>query len=198
MSRLTQVIPASMNSDQRELFELITGGQRGKYGLDDRERIDREGMRGPFNAWLHVPAMGIPAQALGDQLRFSGALSDRQREIAILCVAAHWQADYEAWAHAKIAAVHGVETEVIDAILAGDAPALADESERIIHEFVVSLLREHRVSDAVFGTALDHCGEAVLVELVMVMGYYVMVAATLNAFEVALPSGERSPFQNSP
>ena len=197
MSRLTQVTPASMDSEQRMLFELITSGQRGKYGLDDRTRIDREGLRGPFNAWMHAPAIGGPAQALGDQLRFNGTLSDRQREIAILCVAAHWQADYEAWAHAKIAAIHGVEDEVIEAILAGNVPVLADQSERVIHEFATSLLREHRVGETVYGAALDQCGEAALVELVMVVGYYVMVATVLNAFEIDLPDGEVSPFQRA-
>ena len=194
MSRLAQVLPSDMSRKRRELLEAITGGKRARYKLDNQERIAKEGLRGPFNSWMQAPAMGMLAQQLGDQLRFAGTLSDRQREIAILSVAVHWQSDYEWWAHKRIAAIHGVETESVDAILAGEPPLLADESERVLYEFTYTFLREHRIGDALYDAVVRQLGEATLVELVMLLGYYVMISMTLNAFEVKLPEGEASPF----
>ena len=194
MSRLAQVLPSTMDPEQLELLKTITGGKRARYQLDDQARIAREGLRGPFNAWMHTPAMAMIAQQLGDQLRFEGSLSDRQREIAILTVAAHWQSDYEWWAHRRIATTHGVEDEVIDAILTGETPPLTDESERVIYSFACAIVRDRRVDDALYGDAVAQLGEAEVVELVTLLGYYVMISMTLNAFEVTLPEGETSPF----
>ena len=134
------------------------------------------------------------AQRLGEELRFEGRLSDRQREIAILCVAIHWEAAYEWWAHSRIAAAHGLEPAIIEAIRRCDAPLLTDESEKLICEFTRALLREHVVDDDLYGRTAAALGEGELVELVTLLGYYVMISMTLNVFRVDLPEGEKSPF----
>ena len=194
MSRLAQIIPADMNPEQRELFDAVIGGKRARYNLDDDERIAREGFRGPFNAWMYTPSIGMRAQTLGEELRFGGKLSDRQREIAILSVAVHWKADFEWWAHAKIAAGHGLESGVIEAILAGEVPQFSDEAQRLVHEFAGEVLREHRVNDTLYRDIGQVLGERALVELVTLLGYYGMISMTLNVFQVELPPGETSPF----
>lgn len=194
MSRLEQITPAEMNPEQRELFATVTGGKRARYNLDDQERIAKEGLRGPFNAWMYAPSMGMLAQALGDALRFQGTLSDRQREIAILCVAVHWKADYEWWAHAQIASGYGLEAVVIDAIRASETPQLADESEQLTHKFATTMLREQRIPDDLYDQVAKSLGDTAVVELVTLLGYYVMISMTLNGFEVKLPAGETSPF----
>lgn len=194
MSRLAQIIPADMNVGQRELFDAVVGGKRARYNLDDNERIAREGFRGPFNVWMYAPSMGMHAQILGEELRFEGTLSDRQREVAILRVAVHWKADFEWWAHARIAAGHGLEAEVIDAILSGEVPRFSDEVERLVYEFAGEVLREHQVNDTLYRNTAEALGEPALVELVTLLGYYVMISMTLNVFRVELPPGETSPF----
>ena len=195
MSRLSQIIPSGMNARQRILFEAISGGKRTRYKLDDQERIAREGFRGPFNAWMYASSMGLLAQALGEELRFEGTLSDRQREIAILCVAAHWQAEFEWWAHAKIAAQCGLEADVISAIRAGEPPSLTDETERLVYEFARTLLHDNRIGDALYRNIAQALGEPALVELVTLLGYYVMISMTLNVFQIELPPGETPVFE---
>ena len=132
---------------------------RARYNLDDNERIAREGFRGPFNVWMYAPSMGMHAQILGEELRFEGTLSDRQREVAILRVAVHWKADFEWWAHARIAAGHGLEAEVIDAILSGEVPRFSDEAERLVYEFAGEVLREHQVNDTLYRNTAEALGE---------------------------------------
>ena len=51
------------------------------------------------------------------------------------------------------------------------------------------LNRFKSVSDATYADALARFGERRLVELTALVGYYTMVAMTLNAHEIPLPEG---------
>ena len=195
MSRLPPILPADMNPDQRELFDAIANGRRARYKLDDGDRMQREGIQGPFNAWLYAPVLGTPAHQLGEGLRFDGELSDRQREIVILRVAAYWQADFEWWAHARIAAVHGVEAEVIDAIMAGETPVLSDPAEQVIYLFADMLLTQRHVDDDTYDETARQLGRGKLVELTLLLGYYGLISMVLNTFQVEVPPGESAPFK---
>ena len=52
------------------------------------------------------------------------------------------------------------------------------------------LHNEHAVSDDVHAAVVREFGERGVVELVGLLGYYTLVAMTLNAFEIGLPPGE--------
>ncbi|MGI9387753.1 MAG: carboxymuconolactone decarboxylase family protein, partial [Methyloligellaceae bacterium] len=148
---------------------------------------------GPFNAFLYAPEIGDAAQSLGELLRFHGVLAGRLRELAILTVAAHWRAQYEWWAHAKIARVEGLENGIIEAVKMGHAVA-GDDGAEIVHLFVSELLKDRNVSDRTFQAVKAELGDEALVELVVLVGYYGLIAATLNVFQVPLPEGEEPPF----
>jgi 4-carboxymuconolactone decarboxylase len=194
MSRLAPVVPAEMSTEQRELFEAIAGGRRAR-GVALKKLLTAEGgLHGPFNAWLHAPAIGMLVQRLGEKLRFEGALTDRQREIAILCVAALWRSEFEWWAHARIARECGLEEEIIEAIAARDRPPLEDEAEGLVHDLTRAVLDDHRVSETLYESAVAALGAGVVVELVTLVGYYTLVSMTLNVFEVDVPPGETRPF----
>jgi 4-carboxymuconolactone decarboxylase len=55
--------------------------------------------------------------------------------------------------------------------------------------FALELNRSNSVSDATYADALARFGERTLVELTALVGYYTMVAMTLNAHEIPLPDG---------
>lgn len=112
----------------------------------------------------------------------------------MLCVAAHWRAAYEWWAHARIAADCGVPQPVIEAIRARRQPALDDPCERLVHELARTLLDEQRIPDALYERAASELGETALVELVVLLGYYSLVSMILVSFQVPLPEGEAPPF----
>jgi len=184
MSRLPPITPGDMTSAQREVFEAITTGKRGA-GKDVASFLTPEGgMRGPFGPWLYAPAAGGVAQRLGEVLRFEGLLTDRQREIGILCVAAYWGAEYEWHAHTAIARGYGVEESVIAGIERREDAELADPSEAAVHDVARSLLDDKGIPDDLYERARDALGEARLAELVILVGYYGLVAVTLNAFDV--------------
>lgn len=148
-------------------------------------------LRGPFDPWLRAPAAGLAAAALGEELRFRSSLPDVLRELAILTVGARWRADYEFWAHARIGQAAGLGDAVIDALRLGMPVPYEDDDQRLVHASVLSLLATTRIPDDLYGRAIERFGEQGVVELVMLVGLYVMVSMTLNTFEVELPPGER-------
>jgi 4-carboxymuconolactone decarboxylase len=55
------------------------------------------------------------------------------------------------------------------------------------------LLRQHHASDATYERVLAAYGTAGIVELTALIGYYAMVALTLNAHDIGVPEGATPP-----
>lgn len=83
----------------------------------------------------------------------------------------------------------GIETSIIEALLAQQMPDGLAEDDRLVVRYALELNRHRSVSDATYAAALDRFGERAVVELTAVVGYYTMVAMTLNAHEIPLPEG---------
>lgn len=146
-------------------------------------------LAGPFNAWVHAPTVGTRLLALGTVLRFETSFERRLTELAIITVGAHWKAEFEWYAHARMAREAGVSPEVIEAVRQGDPPPFADDAERIVHAVARELVAGGSLTAATYKEAEGLLGPEGLVELVSLCGYYTLVSYTLNAFAVALPPG---------
>jgi 4-carboxymuconolactone decarboxylase len=144
---------------------------------------------GPFNAWVTAPGIGGRLAGLGAALRFASSLERRLLEVAIITVGARWQAEFEWWAHSRMALRHGVSQDAVDAIALGETPALPDD-ERVVYAVARQLVDNGRVDRATYDAAHELLGDRGIVELVTLCGYYTLVSFTLNAFDVGLPPGE--------
>ncbi len=196
--RLKPLAPPELDAEQRALFEAITRGRRSEGRELKDFLLDDGGLRGPFNAWLHAPHVGRPAQRLGEAIRYQTRLPATLRELAILTVAASWRTDYEWWAHSRIARSAGLGDEIIAALKKGTLPQSASPPERLVHRFAAELLEDKRVTDETYRDTVALLGESATVELVSLLGYYVLVSMILNVFEVPLPRGEDPPFAAEP
>lgn len=160
--------------------------------------VDGEGgLVGPFNAWLHAAGVGGRLSGLGFALRFETSLDRRLLELAIIVVAAHWKAEFEWWAHARMAREHGIADEVVAAIERGETPSFAARDEAVVHAFASQLVAGGGVDDATFTAAVERLGRRGVVELVSLCGYYTLVSFTLNAFAVPLPPGTAPAWPNA-
>ena len=182
--RLPILDEAQMNDAQRALMEAIRSGPRGKSVTP----------RGPFAVWLHAPEFGQLAQALGGHCRYKTALAPRLSEFAILCTARLWRAQYEWFAHAPMAEKAGVKPKTIQDLRAGREPASAPKDERAIHAFIRELYKTKRVSERAYSRVHALLGDAAMVELVGILGYYVMISMTLNVFRMMPPTDAGLPF----
>ena len=178
MARLP--MPETLTERQQEVLDAIAAGPRG-------------GARGPFAALLRSPELCERAQLLGAFCRFGTSLGPRLSEIAILVTAREWTAQYEWYAHARLAREAGVGEEVIGAIRARRRPEGMAADEAAVHDLATELYATKRVSDATYERAVSALGEKGVVETIGVMGYYCLVSIALNVSGVELPEGEPEP-----
>jgi 4-carboxymuconolactone decarboxylase len=186
-ARLPILSEEALSSDQRALLESIRSGPRGAS----------TGIRGPFAVFLHAPAFGELAQQLGGYCRFKTAVPARLSEFAILLTAKLWRAQYEWFAHVPQAERAGVAKETIRDLHRGRRPKSAPEDERAIYDFIQELYKTRRVSDRNFRRVRSILGDAATVELVGILGYYVLISMILNVFRMSPPEGEPLPFAES-
>jgi 4-carboxymuconolactone decarboxylase len=179
MSRLPELPREAMTGEQRRIHDEIMAGPRGR-------------VEGPLKIWLHSPGLAGQAQKLGAYLRFDSRLAPRLAELAIIVTGAHYKAEYEWYAHVRLAHDAGIPEAVTEAIRAGEVPELPDPEQRIVYRVAVELVRDHGLGDATHGEAVDLLGVPALVDLIGIVGYYGLVSLTLNTFEVPTPDGSRA------
>lgn len=192
MSRLGPIPTDTMTDAQRRVFDGITGGPRAKG--NPAEMLNEQGaLRGPFNAMLYAPELGELLQQLGGKLRYEGVLPGALRELAIITVGRHFEADYEWWAHVNVGKKEGLTDAVIDQVMAGEVPD--DPAQATVYRFVSDLQSKNRVDDALYGEAIGLLGEEGVAELVILAGYYATISHILNAFAVGMPPGVKPAFE---
>ena len=163
-----------MTPQEKAAYDEAAGGLRGHAPA-------------PMIAWLKNPEFARRAQKLGEYLRYQTSLPPRLSELAILVTARHWTAHFEWQAHKKEALKAGLNAEVIASIAARRRPNFGSEAETVIYELSTSLLQTGLIADKLYGKGLAVLGEKAVVELVGILGYYSLVALTLNAFEINMP-----------
>ncbi|HET6794888.1 MAG TPA: carboxymuconolactone decarboxylase family protein [Acidimicrobiales bacterium] len=183
MSRLPYLRREQLDDTGAALWESITS-TRGSGVVNDEG-----GLAGPFNAWLHAPELGTRLAELGTTLRFGMSLDRRLIELAIITVGARWKAEFEWWAHSRMAREHGVPDPVIEAVGSDRQPDFDTDEDRVVHAVARQLSVDGRVDGPTYSEARALLGDRSLVELVSLCGYYTLVSFTLNAFDVPLPAG---------
>jgi 4-carboxymuconolactone decarboxylase len=173
-----------LNPTQRALMDAMRSGPRGK-SLP---------IRGPFAAFLHAPAFGDLAQRLGAHCRYRTTLPPRLSELAILCTARLWRAQFEWYAHEPMALKAGVSPKTVRDLKAGRAPKTAPKDERAIYDFVQELYKTRRISDRTYKKVRAFLSDESMVELVGVLGYYTLISMTLNVFHMLPPTEDELAF----
>jgi 4-carboxymuconolactone decarboxylase len=181
MPRAPDIAYENLSTEQRKVHDTIVAGPRGR-------------IEGPLKVWLASPDLAERAQELGVFCRYQTSLPPRLSELAILIVGAFWRAGYEWHAHAPLARKAGLDPGAIEAIRTGKTPQLVRADEAALYDFARELLEHHRVKETTYARALTELGIQQLVELVGILGYYGLISMTINAFDVALPSGAPEPF----
>lgn len=180
MPRLAPLDLNNLTPEQKSVADEIVSGPRG-------------GLRGPFEAWLRSPGLADHAQKLGEHVRFGTSLPRDLSELAIILTGKRWKAQFEFWAHARMAKEAGIAEDIVEAIRLGTPPTFRRPEEQLIYDFVTEYFATNRVSQPTYDRALAAFGETGVVDLVGTVGYYTLVSMTLNVFEVALPDGVAEP-----
>ena len=174
LTRLPQLTRADLDEEGKAVYDKIVGD--GPVPTT-----------GPVSMSLYSPKVALAFSELNGYLRYNGDLSPRHTEVAI-CVAA-WEIEqqYEYSAHEPAALRYGAPQAVIDTIKYDREPVGLSPEETIIIRLGRQLMREHKVDSDIYAEAVRLFGRKGLVELVTVMGDYVMVGMVLTTIDQHLP-----------
>ena len=181
--RFPELTPETMTPEQRKVAEAIQSGPRGA------------GLRGPFNALLRAPDLADLVQRVGAYVRFSSSLPAALNELAIIIAGRHWGAQYEFYAHRKLAIAAGLSPAMCDAVAEFRRPADMSADEAAVYDFASALVGTGEVSDAQYEAVRSRWGERGVMDLTGAIGYYSLVSMVLNVAGVPLPPGETPPLK---
>ena len=191
-TRRFKLIPLEeMTPAQRALAESIRSGPRANVAGSAATAGTSPGS--PFSVFLRSPEVGEHLQRVGSYIRFKSSLGFKLNELAILITARHWNAQYEWFAHHRLALQAGLDPEIAKAIAQGNRPQNMPADEAIIYDFCTELHQQKAVSDPTYQATLQRFGEQGLMDLIAVNGYYSLVAMVLNVDRTPIPDGGAPP-----
>jgi 4-carboxymuconolactone decarboxylase len=175
MSRLPEIDAGKLSPEQRAIY--------------DQMMRTRGHMRGPFAVWLRNAQLCENTLKLQEMFASRVTLERRLLELMILVAARLSTAQYAWFIHEPHALNFGISPEIVQAIRERRTPDFTQEDERLVYDITSELNSTRTLSDATYKRGMEMFGEATMVELVSAVGFYSMVAMTLNAFAVSVPSG---------
>jgi alkylhydroperoxidase family enzyme len=123
---------------------------------------------------------------LGNSLMTRGKLNGKLREIAILRNARVCNSLYEYTQHVPIGKSTGVTDEQLAAIDNWQSAICFNDLERLVLQFTDEVARNVKGSKNTLDALRKHLGPGEIVELVMAVGFWGMVARVLETTEVDL------------
>lgn len=148
-----------------------------------------------FQMIANSDGAGAETLALGQRLSHGTSLDHVDREIVILRVGKLSGASYEIKQHTAVARRVGLSDKKIQAI--GEYPEtdfVFDDAERDLIAFTDAVVHETTPPEDVFRRVEGRYSRSQLVELVLLIGFYMMVSRVMNTFEIDLESGPAETF----
>jgi len=184
MPRIPLVTGDNLTPEQQRVYDAMLSGPRKSAPV------------GPLAVAMHRPALAEAWSALGLVLRFNSSFPPRLREFTILLVGRRYDCQFEWASHETEAIKAGLPAQSIETVRVGGSKFAADD-EQAIYDYTVELLNERFVSDEKYRRIEGIFGVPGVVELTALIGYYAMLALTLNAHEVGVDAGTRLPPRQS-
>ena len=143
----------------------------------------RGALQGPFTMFLHAPELAGRVAHLGAFVRFEGTLDMRVRVLAAMTVARELDALYVWGAQTGAARRLDVPDSTIAAIRERHSRGIPPEDAQIV-DATRALLQKHRVDDTTAKALRARFGDEGFIQLTGTIGYYAMLAMTVNACEL--------------
>ena len=173
LSRLPPVTPADLDEEGRRLLAARPESKPGP---------------GP----THITNYSPRERSLGIPTGEGSPVGARFFQLAVLIVAREINQQYEWTAHEPAGLRQGLEQSVIDVVKHRRSVAGLSEKDAAFITFGRTLLREHRVSSAVWADMVRLFGRQQTVQLMTIMGDYLRVGIMLNAVDQRLPPGREA------
>jgi hypothetical protein len=173
LSRLPPVSPDDLDEEGRRLLAARPEAKPGP---------------GP----THITNYSPRERSLGIPTGEGSPVGARFFQLAVLIVAREINQQYEWTAHEPAGRRQGLEQSVIDVVKHRRSVAGLSEKDATFITFGRTLLREHRVSSALWADMVRLFGRQQTVQLMTIMGDYLRVGIMLNAVDQQLPPGREA------
>jgi alkylhydroperoxidase family enzyme len=138
-----------------------------------------------FRIMLRSPQIATLVVKLGAAQFGSGSLSSADRELSILTAGSRFDSAYEMSQHEQISQSVGVTSSQRAAVAVGqwDSPEFT-ESQQALLAFVAAVAASPTVPDPVFESVQRHYSDQQIVEIVILTGFYFLIARVSTVFEI--------------
>lgn len=165
-----------LSKTQQRIIEEIKAGPRGK----NNPGKDRSRPTGLFGIMIRAPGLADTAQKVGAYLRYGSSLNMRISEFAIIITARYWSSEPVWNAHCSLALQAGLAQQTAEDLSRGREPSGMQKDEAVAYRYCHELHETKAVSDDTFKVAMDEFGEAGVVDLTGVAGYYTLASMMQN------------------
>jgi 4-carboxymuconolactone decarboxylase len=139
-----------------------------------------------FATLAHRPRLLTRVNSLGSCLMFGSVIPARERELVILRTAGSGHCAYEVSHHRSLGAAAGLTEQEIEAALDPASPHPWSAADRALLRVTDELVEGADVSDAAWTDLDSVLDEGGRVELLVLVGFYRMLAGLLNGARVEL------------
>ncbi|WP_231999149.1 carboxymuconolactone decarboxylase family protein [Mycobacterium sp. 1081908.1] len=140
---------------------------------------------GPHKIWLANPALSKTIVPTGAYFQRDSTLTKAEIEIATTIATARWRSAYANYEHEIIAGRDGrLDPRRVEAIIAGLPTSFDDTRQQVVYELASALVAARVVPLGLYRRARELLGDAGIVDVAVLLGWFTMVCMTLGAFDV--------------
>lgn len=177
--QIPRLLPGGLSKKQQDLYDSITTGPRASGSQRFSIAAPDGSLNGPFGLMLYIPCIGGPLQSLGAALRYHGSVSDREREIAILAVAAATHSSFETYAHNLVGQSVGLSDKELMSLADGSFRS-ADPREDTAFRLCTELTLNPVPGTHLWDIAVVHFAPEEVLELATLAGYYRLISQVMG------------------
>jgi 4-carboxymuconolactone decarboxylase len=145
----------------------------------------RGGVPGPHKIWLANPTLSNTIVPTGAYYQRESTLTKAEIEIATNIVNAHWRSAYANYEHELIGERDGhLDPRRVEALIAGLPTAFDDARQQVVYELASALVAPRVVPQGLYRRAKELLGDAGIVDVAVLLGWFTMVCMTLGAYDV--------------
>ena len=140
---------------------------------------------GPHKIWLANAALSRAIVPVGAYYQKQSTLTKAEIEIVTVLTNARWHSAYGTYEHEKIAEKLGhIPAEIIACMIAGLPTKFSDPRLQVVYELAYALVQPRIVPVGLYKRAKEALGDAGIVDVAVLIGWFTMVSMTLNAYDV--------------
>jgi 4-carboxymuconolactone decarboxylase len=169
--RYCEIPVADMPADMRDAYDFT----KALRGL----------VPGPHRIWVANPALSKTIVPTGQYFQKRSSLTKAEIEIVTNLVNARWLSAYASYEHEKIGEAQGrLDPEKVERLIAGLPVSFDDPREEVVYQVASALVQPRPVSLGLYRRARERIGDAGLVDVAVLIGWFTTVCMTLAVFDV--------------